>query len=222
MASSGSFLPGSLIAKSEVCRLYTEGMSLRKICVHLGMPPTSKTVVASILERSGVLRRSKNDAALLRPLKILAHRFWPKVQKTEKCWIWTGPVNLKGYGDLRTRNRLKDGHLLAHRVSWELHNGPIPEGIEVCHKCDNPPCVRPDHLFLGTHLDNLADAAKKGRMHPGEKHGMHKLTLQGVIEIRKRFRSGELQSCLAEEFGVAQCTISVIVNGKSWNFKEAF
>lgn len=93
--------------------------------------------------------------------KSLAERFWLKVTKTDKCWTWIGNHDSKGYGriyDLRTRTKR-----LAHRVSWELANGLIPEGMAVCHHCDNPPCVRPEHLFLGTLDDNNKDRAAKGR-----------------------------------------------------------
>lgn len=83
-------------------------------------------------------------------------KFWPKVQKTSTCWLWTACKTKLGYGKLSWKQ--------AHRVSWEIHNGAIPVGMCVCHKCDNPPCVNPDHLFLGTQKDNILDAKKKGRL----------------------------------------------------------
>lgn len=85
----------------------------------------------------------------------IADRFWAKVEKTEGCWEWTGSKSRKGYG------QFNEGR--AHRVSWEMHNGPIPEGMFVCHHCDNPPCVRPDHLFIGDNAANMRDAFAKGR-----------------------------------------------------------
>lgn len=93
----------------------------------------------------------------------IAERFWQKVQKGDGCWVWTGAVVLgkrEKYGRFLFNGKVRG----AHRVAWELTNGPIPEGIFVLHHCDNPPCVRPDHLFLGTNSTNMLDAARKGRM----------------------------------------------------------
>ena len=89
-------------------------------------------------------------------------RFWRYVRKTEYCWIWTGSKNSSGpygYGELYVRGK----KVKAHRFSWEIHNGPIPSGLYACHHCDNPPCVRPDHLFIGTQRDNALDCERKNR-----------------------------------------------------------
>jgi len=95
-----------------------------------------------------------------RPVTTIAKRFWPKVKKTATCWLWIGHIDRKGYGKIW---RWPQKSAVASRVSWELHNGPIPKGMNVLHRCDNPACVRPDHLFLGTIGDNNRDRYAKGR-----------------------------------------------------------
>lgn len=89
-------------------------------------------------------------------------RLWEKVDKAGDCWVWTAGRNPKGYGRIGRGGR-GEGVVLAHRAVWELANGPVPEGLFVLHRCDNPPCVRPNHLFLGTKADNNQDMASKGR-----------------------------------------------------------
>lgn len=98
--------------------------------------------------------------------KPLMPRFWEKVRRSKNgCWNWVGAVmrSRGGYGAFNRGNRKV---ISAHRFSWEVHNGSIPKGMFVCHHCDNPKCVRPNHLFLGTHKDNMSDATEKGRMGP--------------------------------------------------------
>lgn len=98
----------------------------------------------------------KTMQANIQPLRV---RFWSKVKKSDQCWEWQGANVPKGYGIIGKNGR----NQYAHRVSWELHKGIIPKGLLVCHHCDNPKCVRPDHLFVGTHQDNLRDMSRKGR-----------------------------------------------------------
>jgi len=109
----------------------------------------------------------------LEKVRNLEDRFWEKVDKRSdnECWNWIGSLN-KGYGQLRVGGR-KGKPENASRISWELYNGTIPEGMEVCHHCDNPSCVNPIHLFLGSHLANMKDCSIKGRMHFGEKNGAY-------------------------------------------------
>ena len=147
-------------------------------------------------------------------IKTLEQRFWDKVNKTDTCWLWTGYKGDRGYGNFTINKKCK----LSHRVSYELHYGPIPDKMIVCHKCDHPPCVRPDHLFLGTPKDNSVDMVNKGRHtdNTGEKHPNHKLTEDNILFIKaypKYIGSG---SELANMFNMADSTISGIRSNKRW------
>ena len=95
-------------------------------------------------------------------------RFLNKVNVTDECWEWTGAKNNKGYGKLSRSVDGKRRDLLAHRYSYELHHGPVPDDLVVCHRCDNRLCVRPDHLFIATQSENVKDSVKKGRWVPKE------------------------------------------------------
>src|ERR1700756_2891954 len=109
-------------------------------------------------------RHGKPDAVKFQYLRgRVEDRFWAKVAKGPGCWEWQGKRHYKGYGHFTVRGQGRRRTLKAHRVSWELANGPIPEGLHVLHSCDNPPCVNPDHLFLGTDMDNVHDRDAKGR-----------------------------------------------------------
>jgi DNA-binding XRE family transcriptional regulator len=146
--------------------------------------------------------------------EVAVSRFWDKVDKDEPgdCWEWTASVGSHGYG------QIWDGftNWLAHRFSYHIHHGPIPDGLFVCHHCDNKRCVNPDHLFLGTTDENMADAVRKGRMESGEDRYNSKLTEPEVLEIVARHDAGESQSALAEDYGVSRGTINSIVAGYSW------
>lgn len=168
----------------------------------------------------------------------LEKRFWSKVDKNGPvpphvpqlgpCWVWTAAVNTAGYGVLSKGGEQRAALHLAHRVSWELHNGSIPsnEGYHgncVCHRCDNRRCVRPDHLLLGTQADNVADRDAKGRRDgsgckpnraPKRKR---RLRPAQVREIRARLDAGESRASVAVRFGITTTMVGYIVQGRYWS-----
>lgn len=154
-------------------------------------------------------------------------RFWAKVDRTDDCWLWRGFCLPKGYGTItiRTKNHY------AHRMAYEIVKGTIPPGLLVCHTCDTPSCVNPEHLFLGTHRDNFADMISKGRSATGEKHGlakhperrprgtthgMAKLRDSDIHAIRTAHTTGITLTTIAAQYGVCIQTISNIVHRKKW------
>lgn len=147
--------------------------------------------------------------------KSLEERFWEKIKKSDRCWEWTAAKTADGYG------RIGDGNgknLKSNRASWLLSFGPIPDGMCVCHKCDNRLCVRPDHLFLGTQQDNVADMIKKNRLARGESRGMSWLKEPQIREIRRIYAEGKLtQTEIAALVGTTSDNISRIVNGRRWS-----
>lgn len=156
-------------------------------------------------------------------------RFWRFVRKTKDCWEWTGACR-RGYGRLcvgsRTNKSIRT--VAAHRFSFEMHNGPIPPEMHVCHKCDNQRCVRPDHLFLGTAKDNQADAAAKGRKAAGDRNGSrakpearprgekHALARLAEADVRFVRASNEPGADLARRFGVSKELIYAIRKRRLW------
>jgi len=148
-------------------------------------------------------------------------RFVSKVEKTDTCWNWVGAKKPSGYGNFYMNRK----YIGAHCASYLLFRGDIPAGMYVCHRCDNPSCVNPDHLFLGTPTDNQKDMADKGRAvgirQGGESHPIAKLTEKAVVDIRARRANGAPLSVLAAEYGVCEATISYAASGKTWKANGA-
>lgn len=144
-------------------------------------------------------------------------RFWAKVKKTHKCWLWTASLSAGRYGNIGLGGR---GRMVkAHRASWVLHFGEIPKGMNVLHRCDNTICVRPDHLFLGTQAQNIADMDRKGRRRPsrGERFPQSKLTEKSVRKIRDMYIPGQVRQVdLAKMFGVSHVVIGKVIRKQAW------
>lgn len=143
-------------------------------------------------------------------------RFWQFVRKADGCWLWVGSQS-GGYGTFRLDGKMRK----AYRIAWELTNGPIPDGLFACHRCDNPLCVNPAHLFLGTAADNNRDRHAKGRSRGlfvnGSEHPRAKLTDGDVRTMRTLHADGQLPREIAVRFGVSRAQVAKIVTGKAWN-----
>lgn len=141
----------------------------------------------------------------------LVARFWAKVKRSDGCWLWTAGT-IRGYGQFHLpRHWSARQTVYAHRFAWEETNGPIPDNLSVLHRCDTPLCVRPDHLFLGSQADNLADARAKGRLIDG-RH-LIKVDDAGVLDILANYRPGQNGQQLAAQYDVSLTTIMRIVAG---------
>ena len=140
-------------------------------------------------------------------------RFWSKVDRTGECWIWTGFCMPAGHGQLTISQK----RVLAHRVAYMIETGaPIPEGVVIRHRCDNPPCVRFSHLLPGTQQDNVADMMERGRNQFGTRNGCAILTDGKVRIIKGRLRNGETHTAIAASLGISRSLVSFISEGKRW------
>jgi hypothetical protein len=152
-----------------------------------------------------------------RPRVSLAERFWSKVDKAGECWLWIGWKDADGYGQISLGGR-SGRRVGAHVAAWLLAHGQLP-ALQVLHRCDNPACVRAEHLFLGTQRDNMQDMVRKGRkaVRAGEENPQAKLTEEQIEEVRSSYVPGVVtQRQLSRQYGVSQSTISEIVNHKAW------
>lgn len=166
-----------------------------------------------------------------RRIRPVAERFWSHVDigSPDECWEWQAYRDHRGYG---TFGFAAGDTRWAHRVAWELTNGPIPDGMLACHRCDNPPCCNPGHLFLGSYADNNSDAKAKGRTARGERHSSRtrpesvrrgerhhaaKLTAEQVQEIRDQITAGDSHGVIAARYGVTRSNVNHIARGKSWS-----
>lgn len=179
-----------------------------------------------------IIRRSDYEILTdpdLRP--AIEARFWPKVQKSDGCWVWMASRAPTGYGyfGIQTRRGIGEARRSAgaHRIAWMLLRGAIPDGLCVLHNCpggDNPSCVNPAHLFLGTQLDNIQDRERKGRSASGsirasrgEKNGFSKLTTDEVLRMRTMHRTLAVTTThLSEVFGISSRRVREVIKGNAW------
>jgi hypothetical protein len=143
--------------------------------------------------------------------------FDSRIVKTDTCWLWTGARHRDGYGRVWVHRR---EFYMAHRFAYELWVQKIPDGLQVLHRCDVRNCVRPEHLFLGTNADNVADRVAKGRSSRGEHRPQAKLTESDVNEMRRLHSMGASTRKLARQFHLATSNVWRIVNGQSWAYRE--
>jgi Mor family transcriptional regulator len=213
--------------------LYRAGQSPQQLAEHFG---TTRARIIAQLRRQGIYEENRtysgdrhwctgkslsrehvqkiqasiaNHGAHTGPTVVpVQERFWKYVEKTDGCWLWKGATEGVTYGRIYDATRKEK--VLAHRVSWEIHHGVIPEGQNVLHRCDNPACVNPEHLFLGTHVDNAQDMVSKFRGHCVFKN---KDTVVEILDLHSHGHSGR---SLAKMFGVSVDTIYRILHGRSY------
>lgn len=204
-----------------------EARPSRCFCEHLGLHPRRRPY-QSRFARPGIQGRSEEGAGWIMrgdseargrtidASEVHAALFWSKVDvgRYESCWTWRELTTATGYGRFFISG--PNFSAKAPRVAWAITHGTCPGHLCVCHKCDNPACVNPEHLFLGDRKDNLSDAAVKGRVARGGRHGGSKVNETQVAEMRKLHASGVSSSALAITFGITHSNVRCIVTGKTW------
>lgn len=203
------YLPKEAVAfvRDNIDRLSWRQMSVT-LCVN-------QSTVRGLAWRNGI--EKSNDArreAIKRGRWGLTadERYEKYVVRSDGCWGWTGMTDAHGYGTFGHGGK----HIRAHRFSYERTNGPIPKGMNACHRCDNPACSNPEHIFIGTQGDNMRDAATKGRVERGSRHHAAKLTESNVQEIRRLRALGVLAKDIAPAFGIAEGTAQGIIARRHW------
>ncbi|NJL99883.1 MAG: hypothetical protein HC924_14280 [Synechococcaceae cyanobacterium SM2_3_2] len=191
--------------------LYSKGLTTTQVGEVLGI---HNSTVLRILKKHGVTLRHQFPRHL-----TPEQRFWRKVVRgktLDDCWQWVG-CKAGRYGQTSSKGENKRTRIPAHRFSWQIHNGEIPPDLLVCHRCDNPECCNPSHLFLGTCADNIADCHAKGRNadRRGEKHPLAKLTEVQVQQIRERKLGGMSNREIAKLFDVSTAQIQRVVKKKA-------
>lgn len=187
--------------ENAIVDLYSNGVSTTKIA---SLVKVNSKTISRILKRNNVGVRPK--------IKNTIYEFWEQVVKNDRangCWIWSGPVNNKGYGYISINGDFK----LAHRLSFSLIKGVIPEGAHLCHSCDTPRCCNPDHLTVGDAQYNTIDSLVKGRRRV-------KLDINKVKEIRALYADGTPRKVLMDVFEVGKTTIDDVVTCKNWKFVD--
>lgn len=232
LCACGCGLPTTQSAYTDLRRGVRAGQPLTFIHGHNGRIPLSEPPIrlcacgcgqaTQIAERTSKKRQTERGGRLKyvhghnRRTMTLAERLWSRVVKGDgdSCWLWTGATHEFGYGVITDRSSKR--HVRAHRLSWELANGPIAGDLLVLHKCDNPRCVRPDHLFLGDHADNTTDKVSKGRQRRGSSHPATTLTEAQALEIARSPKTTAARRELVRRFGVRPATVLGIQMGRIW------
>jgi len=197
----------------EKCGINFERQYVRRFCSKKCWHEFNAKTIASYNDTRFQWKNCTEEEKIER----MRSRFEEKAIKSDGCWGWKGHLDKNGYPLLRSGHDgkgFKEGR--CSRISWLIYCGEIQEGKYLCHRCDNPICTNPDHLFLASAKENSEDMVRKGRGNKGSKHGHAKLNENDVVEIRKMLNDGKTGRFIAEMFSIHPMVISGIKNGNSW------